>query len=126
MKYLLDSDILMDFFKKKEESVSLMAKLINKGELSTSILSVTELRAGWNKEQAKFFLQRLYQLIGIENVTKEVAELAGEFRFEYKSKGIILPAIDSLIAATAILGNFQLVTRNKKDFPMKRLKLYPL
>ena len=122
----MDSDILMDFFKKKEEAVNLITKLIEKGNLAVSILSVTELRAGWSKEQAKFFLQRLYKLVEIKNITKEIAELAGEFRWEYKTKGITLPAIDTLIAATAIVEDYRLVTRNKKDYPMPQLKLYPL
>lgn len=126
ISYLLDSDILMDFFKKKEEAVDLITKLVEKGKLATSILSVTELRAGWSKEQAKFFLQRFYKLVEIKNITKEIAELAGELRWEYKSHGISLPTIDTLIAATAIVEDYQLVTRNKKDFPIPQLKLYPL
>jgi len=124
--YLLDSDILMDFFKQKEEAVDLITKLVEKGNLLTSILSVTEIRAGWSKEQAKFFLQRFYNLIEIKNITIEIAELAGQLRWEYKKKGITLPAIDTLIAATAIIEQCQLVTRNKKDFSMPQLKLYPL
>ncbi|MEK7517938.1 MAG: type II toxin-antitoxin system VapC family toxin [Patescibacteria group bacterium] len=124
--YLLDSDILMDFFKKKEEAVDLITKLIDKGNLFTSILSVAELRAGWSKKQAEFFLQRFYNLVEIKNITKEIAELAGKFRWEYKERGITLPTIDTLIAATAITEDCQLVTRNKKDFPMPQLKLYPI
>ena len=124
--YLLDSDILMDFFKKKEEAVDLITKLIDKGNLFTSILSVAELRAGWSKKQAEFFLQRFYNLVEIKNITKEIAELAGKFRWEYKERDITLPTIDTLIAATAITEDCQLVTRNKKDFPMPQLKLYPI
>ncbi|MBM3284141.1 type II toxin-antitoxin system VapC family toxin [Candidatus Gottesmanbacteria bacterium] len=123
-RFLLDSDILMDFLKKKREAVELIVKLSKEGWLSASILSVTELRAGWNENQAKFFLPRLYMLVTIENLTLEIAELAGHFRQEYKLKGINLPAIDTLIAATAIVGDWQLVTGNKKDYPMSQLKFY--
>lgn len=124
--YLLDSDILMDFFKKKKEVINLIGKIGKKGQLKASILSVTELRSGWSYDQAEFFLPRFYKLFSIENITKEIAELAGKFRWEYKKKGITLPTIDTLIAATAIVENCQLVTNNKKDFPMKELKLYSL
>lgn len=124
--YLLDSHILVDFFKKKKEAIRLITKIAKKGNLTVSILSVTELRAGWNIEQAKFFLPRFYKFVSIKNITKETAELAGKFRWEYKKKGITLPAIDALIAATAIIEDCQLVTKNKKDFPMRELKLYPL
>lgn len=123
---LLDSDILMDFFNKKKEAINLISKIRKKRKLNTSILSLTELRAGWSYDQAEFFLPRFYKLFSIKNINKEIAELAGKFRWEYKKKGITLPAIDALIAATAIVEDLQLVTRNKKDYPMKNLKLYPL
>ncbi len=126
ISYLLDSDVLMDFFKKKKESVRIINNISKKGKLTASILSVTELRAGWSQEQCQFFLPRFYKFISIKYITKEIAELAGKFRWEYKKKGITLSAIDTLIAATAIVEDCHLVTRNKKDFPMKNLKLYPL
>ncbi len=118
MTYLIDSDVLMDFFKKKDYALILLEKLIKRGNLAISILSIVELRAGWSNEQKKFLLPRLYKLVAIKNLTTEIAELAGEFRYEYKIKGISLPVIDSLIAATAIIEKCKLVTRNKKDFPM--------
>jgi len=124
--YLLDSNILMDFFKKRKEAIEVIAELVKKGEISISILSITELRAGWTEEQAVFFLSRLYKLVKIKRLTEKIAELAGKFRHEYKLKGVVLPAIDTLIAATAIIYECQLVTRNKKDFPMRELRFYPI
>ena len=126
ISYLLDSDVLMDFFKKKKESVRIINSISKKGKLAASILSVTELRAGWSQEQCQFFLPRFYKFVSIKYITKEIAELAGKFRFEYRSQGISLPTVDTLIAATVIIEDCQLVTRNKKDYPMPELKLYPL
>ncbi len=127
MIYLLDSDILMDFFKKKEYALQLIKDLVNKkSRLTISILSVTELRLGWTKEQANHLLPNLYDLVQVLSVDKIVAELAGKFRQEYKTHGITLSTIDTLIAATAILEKCQLVTRNQKDFPMPEIKLYPI
>lgn len=125
-EYLLDSDVLMDFFKKKRYAVDLIASLVEEGNLATSILSVSELRAGWNPKQAKVFFPRLYDMISLKNITVKIAELAGEFRWEYKIRGISLPTVDTLIAATAVIENCQLVTNNKKDFPMKEITLYSL
>jgi len=122
--YLIDSDILMDFFKKKKEAVNLILELDGKGELAASILSITELRSGWTVRETEFFLPRLYKLMLIWEITREIAELAGKFRQEYKSKGILLPVIDVLIASTAIVSGSELVTRNKKDFPMPEIKFY--
>ncbi len=127
MMYLFDSDILMDFFKKKEYAIQLIKDLTNKkGRFSISTLSVAELRSGWTKEQAEHLLPKLYDLVNIFMVDKAIAELAGQFRQEYKIQGIILPVVDTLIAATTILEKCQLVTRNKKDYPMSEIKLYPI
>ena len=125
-RILFDTDILVDFFNDQEYARDIIGEVVVKDAIYMSILSVTELRAGFTPKQAELFLQRLYKIAIIVDISVEIAELAGKFRFEYGSKGKSLSTVDSLIAATAILGNFQLVTRNKKDFPMKELKLYPL
>jgi predicted nucleic acid-binding protein len=57
-------------------------------------------------------------------VTKEIAEQAGIWRQEYKSKGKQLGTPDTVIAATAYLHDYSLVTNNTKDYPMPELKLY--
>lgn len=125
-KYLIDSDILMDFFKKREYAIDIVNQLSTDGLLSMSILSVTELRSGWTDEEAEFFLSRLYNLVKVFNLNFRAVELAGKFRQDYRIKGVTLPVIDTLIAATAILEKCQLVTRNKRDFPMPEIKFYPI
>lgn len=124
-KYLLDTDILVDFFHDQRYARDLVSKLASEGTIYISILTVTELRAGFNAHQAAVFLPKLYELVEIIDISFPVAELAGKVRFDYLQKGKNLATVDTLIAATAIIEDFQLVTRNKKDYPMKELKLYP-
>lgn len=127
MKFLLDTDILVDFFHDQEYAKELIVKLADQGSIHTSIVSITELRTGFTSGQAQFFLPRLYKLIRIVKLDSlETAELAGQFRFEYRKKGKMLSTVDTLIGATATIGNYQLVTRNKKDFPMPQVTFYPL
>lgn len=122
--YLIDSDILIDFFKKLPEAVTLIHKLTEQGESSISAISVSELRSGWSKQAASLYLPRLYNIFEVIPVTREVAEIAGEYREKYSKKGIRLPTIDVLIAATAIMHQRTLVTRNTKHFPMPEVELY--
>jgi predicted nucleic acid-binding protein len=101
-----------------------MQTLVSVPAIALSTLTIMELRSGWTKEQATWLLPRLYALCSIMPVTKEIAEQAGIWRQEYKSKGQQLGTPDTVIAATAYLSDFLLVTNNAKDYPMPELKLY--
>jgi len=124
MTYLLDTDVLNDLFQHKEPAKILIARLSEHALLAISTLTITELRSGWTGEQADFLLPRLYALCSIVPITKEIAEQAGIWRQEYKSKGQQLGTPDTVIAATAYLYDHSLVTNNAKDYPMPELKLY--
>src|SRR4051812_10213966 len=101
MNCLLDTDVLINFFKHHEPETSRIAELSGTAKLAISTLTVAELRTGWTAEQASFFLPRLYDLCEVIPVTREVAELAGEWRAQYGKKGQTLGTVDTVIAATA-------------------------
>ena len=123
-KFLIDTDVLVDFFHDAKYAKELIAQLAGRGLLFISILTITELRTGFTEKQAEFFLPTLYRMVTVVNLTTKIAELAGKFRFGYRIKGKILSTVDTLIAATAITNNYQLVTRNKRDYPMAELRFY--
>lgn len=122
--YLIDSDILIDFFKRKSEAVALLETLAQSNELTISTLSIAELRTGWTEEEANIYLPKLYAIASVQPVTQEIAEIAGSLRQRYGKKGITIPTIDCLIAATAIIHKSCLITRNKKDYPLSELNIY--
>ena len=130
MTYLIDTDVMVDFFKHKDPAKGLIARLSKHALLALSTLTITELRSGWTKEQANWLLPpnwllpRLYALCSVVPVTKEIAEQAGIWRQEYKSRGQSIGTPDTVIAATAYLNDYSLVTNNAKDYPMPELKLY--
>jgi predicted nucleic acid-binding protein len=123
--YLLDSDILIDFFRRKKEAVHLIGELaMDRADIVISVLSITELRAGWDNDQAEEYLPELYRLARVEQVTDQIAEKAGEIRKGYSRQGKIIHTIDAIIGSTAILHGHWLVTRNTKDYPMTELKIH--
>ena len=124
MTYLTDTDVMVDFFKHKDPAKGVIKKLSQGATLALSTLTITELRSGWTRKEADFLLPRLYALCSVVPVSKEIAEQAGKWRQEYKSKGVSLGTPDTVIAATAYLNNYPLLTNNTKDYPMPELTLY--
>lgn len=120
-KFLIDTDILVDLFHDQEYAKQLIPSITNKGSVYISTITIAELRAGFTNEQADFLLPKLYSIATVLDLDRRIAELGGKLRYEYRR---LLP--DMLIAATVILEKCKLVTRNKKDFPMKEIHFYPI
>jgi predicted nucleic acid-binding protein len=125
MTYLVDSDVLIEFFNKTNPGEAVVKEMLGSGHnVAISVLSVTEICAGWLDKERTTYLPILYELFNIEPITSEVAELAGTLRHDYMEKhNRKLKTIDTLIAATAIHNNYRLATKNVKDYPMPELKL---
>ena len=124
MTYLIDTDVMIDFLKHKDPAESPIVNLSKQGTLALSALTITELRSGWTSKQADFLLPRLYALCTVVPVSREIAQQAGVWRQEYKTKGVSLGTVDTVIAATAYLNDYPLLTNNVKDYPMPELTLY--
>jgi len=59
----------------------------------------------------------------ILEITLEVMLVWGELTGRLENEGRPVTAMDSLIAAIALQGNYCLVTRNEKDFEHTRVKI---
>lgn len=124
MSYLLDTNVISELVRPKpNKKVLAWFKNIPNDALHLSVLSLGEIRKGvealadhHRKEKLRLWLEndlpdwfrdRLLM------INQQVCDRWGRLQFEMKRS---IPAIDSLIAATALLHDFRLVTRNIKDF----------
>ena len=125
MSYLLDTNIISELVKKTpNESVLKWVDTIDNEKLYISVITLGEIRKGIAGIQNLERQEKISHWLDIElpayfeerilNIDTKVADMWG--RLQSQNKGYVLPAIDGLIAATAHVHRFTLVTRNTKDF----------
>ena len=113
-QYLIDTNILIDYLKNKQESVIFLEGLSLSPVIS--VITVAELYAGAKKKEEKY-LKQFFDSFNIIPVDFKIAKNGGLLRNQYyKSHGLCL--YDGLIAATALINNFKLASLNIKHFPM--------
>jgi tRNA(fMet)-specific endonuclease VapC len=126
MRFVLDTSVLIDALRSSKHRRELLAELVLAGHaLATTTLNVAEVYAGMRPgEEAKTeaFLEGLecFELSGT------AARLAGKLKNTWAQKGHTLTLADAIVAAIAIERKCDLLTDNRKHFPMDELQLYPL
>ena len=113
--FLLDTDVLIDFFRKRAEAVELFRQFTSRPMIS--VVTVAELFTGVRDGSERTDLETfLLRSVTIE-VDETTATQAGLWLREYrKSHGTGLA--DALIAAAAQAAGATLVTLNRRHFPM--------
>ena len=121
IEYLIDTNILIYHTKGSEAVSHLFSDIIAKQKFNLSILTQIEF-LGWEKHSPEGF-QKCRQLIELANVyavDEDIAEHAIELKRRSKIK-----LADAVIAATALVNNFKLVTRNVEDYKgVKGLEIF--
>ncbi len=134
MSYLLDTNILSEARKPfpDERVLTWLAaqqlsqtylSVISLGELEEGVVSLGETRRarelrGWLTQLTEGFRGRIL------DVDYEVVTMWGRIRAEAKRRGLTPPAIDALIAATALSHDLTLVTRNVADVEMLPVRVF--
>lgn len=134
MRYLLlDTYALVGFF--KDESFASKVKGIlesaeeGKAKVSISALTISELFYILSRFKDTDFAKTVLKYIKISNikivpVSEEIAEMGGEFKFNY-SKGVPkgLPIADAIIAATAWKEKAVIVSLSEHFEKIKEIKV---
>ncbi len=131
MSYLLDTNVLSELVRPKPRASvvtwfndvpdeSLYISVLTIGEIRKGVEGVTD---GKRKEKLRLWLEHeLPEWFGnrVLSVDADVAERWGRLQAQAKRP---VPAIDSLLAATALHHELRMVTRNKKDFEYQGLEV---
>jgi predicted nucleic acid-binding protein len=124
MTVLVDSDILIEISRKKDDAVLERWMRLSTSDdiVLCSPVSVAELWQGARPSEYEA-LTNLFNTLICVPVDAESGRQAGEYLREYrKSHGVELA--DALIASAAIMRRAALWTRNRKHYPMKGLTFY--
>lgn len=133
--YLIDTNVISEVRKggKADKGVrQFFARITDRQEeVFLSVVTIGELRRGieliryrGNERQAQLLEEWLTSLLGgysdnILNIDAEIAQIWGKLRVPHPEN-----ALDKQIAATALIHNLTLVTRNQKDYENTGIKLF--
>ncbi len=124
MSYLVDTNVVSELLRSEpNRAVIEWFQKVPTESLYLSVLTIGEIRNGIERLGASKKRSRIVMWLEQElpawfedrilNINTEIAEKWGFILARSKEK---IPAIDSLLAATALTYNLKIVTRNTKDF----------
>ena len=128
MSYLIDTNVLSELRRKQPDShvvawfagrvtQSLFLSVLTLGEIRKGIERLDELQTGAARRQSlRDWLEQELPTFFVGRVLSVDAAVADRWGHMQSLAGRPLPAVDSLLAATALQHNLTLVTRNVKDF----------
>ncbi|MDF1590478.1 MAG: type II toxin-antitoxin system VapC family toxin [Desulfobacterales bacterium] len=112
---LLDTDILVDFFRGHGQAVAFVNA--HSAQIILSSIVVAELYAGVKGAAEQAALDSFISLFRVVPVSAKIAKAGGIYKRDYgKSHGVGLA--DAILAATADAESAELKTLNTKHYPM--------
>ena len=120
-EYLIDTNILIYHTKESQAVSSFIGDVVAQRAFNISILTKIEF-LGWEKHTPEGFqkCEQLVKLANIYPVDEDIAEQAIGLRRRVKIK-----LADAVIAATALVNNLKLATRNMEDYKtVKELEIF--
>lgn len=125
MNYLVDTNVLSEPIRRtpnpavvewlREHERDLYVSAITVGEIRRGIERLSE---GKRKSQLQKWLTEVCDSMQgrILSFNVSVAHVWGQLKAKWESEGVVVPSIDSQLAATAHRHGLALVTRNERDF----------
>jgi len=119
---LLDTDIVIDFLRRRDYARKLLENWAGEGLLAISTLTHLEIYQGMKGGEEKATNVFLDGMISVA-VDVPIARRAGSILGELRSKGVTIGIGDAIIAATALQVSAPLLTNNVEHYPFTDLKI---
>ena len=119
---LVDTDIAIDFLRRRDYALKLLESWAEEGLLAISTLTHLEIYQGMKAGEEKATSAFLDGLVSV-TVDIPIARRAGTMLGELRSTGITIGIADAIIAATALQFGAPLLTNNIAHYPFPDLKV---
>ena len=119
---LLDTDIVIDFLRRRDYARALLENWADEGLLAISTLTHLEIYQEMKSGEEKATNTFLDGLISVA-VDVTIARRAGRMLGELRLKGMTVGMGDAIIAATALQISTPLLTNNVEHYPFKALRV---
>ncbi len=113
---LLDTSILIDFFRKRDKSKSIILQLVDKYHFCISVITAFEMKIGIQTQAQQNDYEVLTKNIEILSIDEACIDEAVAIYKALKSTNSMIELADLLIGATAISNSLPLATLNAKHF----------
>ncbi len=132
MSFLVDTDVLSESAKPKPDAGVMAWLRENERELYVSTITIGELRRGIErlpesarKTKLRHWLQSLCDCMQgrVLSFSTSSAHVWGQLKAKWDAAGLVVPTLDSQIAAIAIRHGLTVVTRNTGDYSRTGVKV---
>lgn len=113
---LIDTSILIDFFRKREKSKSVLVRLSNHYRFCISAVTAFEIKIGIQTQAQQSDYELLTQNIDILPIDDSCIDAAVTIYKSLKPQNALIELADLLIGATAISNSLSLGTLDRKHF----------
>jgi len=121
--YLLDTNILVRYFRKAEGYGDLLDALSGDDGLYISAITRLEIVRGMRDREREVTFGLLNSMQTIP-MTADIADLAGELIRSWRTRGVTIGEADAVIVASALHKGLTLITTNARHFPMPELAVF--
>jgi tRNA(fMet)-specific endonuclease VapC len=113
---ILDSSILIDFFRKRNKTKSILFQLTDEYLFCLSVMTAFEIQIGIKSERQQYEYQTLMENVQTLPIDQLCIDKAVEIYRFLKSQNAQIGLADLLIGATAVRYDLPLATLNRRHF----------